>query len=605
MKKQLETSNAIALMMGIVAFFTCGLMESMAQQPETDPMEIGSPKPSLETEGSEFVTINVKDANISEVLKAYSLQTGQSIVVGPDVVSENVNVRLNNIPWQEALDVILKPYGFGYRVVGDTIVISKLENIVTVEGIEPLVSKVFTLKYIDAYDVKEVCEAQLSTRGKLSILKNKGLPGWEFGGGGAQSGASSSQTGLGVVQRNKTEAVQKSKILLITDVPSNVSQIEKVLEVLDQIPSQVLIESRFIEINSDDLMDLGLDFASGTGGLTTPGVQVGGSDGNNQWGAEKNDSLGLTPAAFDPLTETLNSSLPYNSGLQLLYSRIGGSEFEVLIHALEEDGDANILSAPRVMTQNNQEAAILVGEKFPIIESQNNSSGSGFGVTSTTLKYYENIGIQLNVIPQVCADNYINMIVHPTVSSIDGFESGVVSTGSDAGALTRYPRLKVREAQTQILLKSEDTVAIGGLQNEIEKESEYGVPFLKDIPFVGRLFKRETTKTAKIDLLILLKATVVENQSYAQQSQELQQMKTEKMGMEFEQDALAPMAVEVVEPVVLPAVEETEEAAAMVETEAVVADEAADAPVENDEILALVKSMDEPATTNVTENTGM
>jgi hypothetical protein len=68
-------------------------------------------------------------------------------------------VRLNNIPWQEALDVILKPYGFGYRVVGDTIVISKLENIVTVEGIEPLVSKVFTLKYLDAYDVKELCEA--------------------------------------------------------------------------------------------------------------------------------------------------------------------------------------------------------------------------------------------------------------------------------------------------------------------------------------------------------------------------------------------------------------------------------------------------------------
>ena len=76
--------------------------------------------PMDETMGSEYVTINVKDANISEVLKAYSLQTGQSIVVGPDVVSDNVNVRLNNIPWQEALDVILKPYGFGYRIVGDS-----------------------------------------------------------------------------------------------------------------------------------------------------------------------------------------------------------------------------------------------------------------------------------------------------------------------------------------------------------------------------------------------------------------------------------------------------------------------------------------------------
>ena len=131
MKKRLETSNAIALMVGIFAFFACGLMETMAQQVDAPQPEVETPQPSLSTEGSEFVTINVKDANISEVLKAYSLQTGQSIVVGPDVVSENVNVRLNNIPWQEALDVILKPYGFGYRVVGDTIVISKLENIVT------------------------------------------------------------------------------------------------------------------------------------------------------------------------------------------------------------------------------------------------------------------------------------------------------------------------------------------------------------------------------------------------------------------------------------------------------------------------------------------
>ena len=284
MKKRLETSNAITLMVGIFAFFACGLMDTTAQQIETVQPEIEAPQPSLSTEGSEFVTINVKDANISEVLKAYSLQTGQSIVVGPDVVSENVNVRLNNIPWQEALDVILKPYGFGYRVVGDTIVISKLENIVTVEGIEPLVSKVYTLNFLDAYDVKEVLEAQLSARGKISILKNKGLPGWEFGGGGTSGGGNSAQSGLGSVNREKVDPIEKSKVLLITDVPSNVSQIEKVLEVLDLMPKQVLIESRFIEISNNDLMDLGVDFATGQGGLTSPGVQPGNPGNDNQWG---------------------------------------------------------------------------------------------------------------------------------------------------------------------------------------------------------------------------------------------------------------------------------------------------------------------------------
>ena len=600
MKKRLETSNVIALVAGIFAVFACGLTETMAQQPVSADADLTAPLSGMEVEGSEFVTINVKDANISEVLKAYSLQTGQSIVVGPDVVSENVNVRLNNIPWQEALDVILKPYGFGYRVVGDTIVISKLENIVTVEGIEPLVSKVFTLKYLDAYDIKEICEAQLSSRGKISILKNKGLPGWEFGGGGSEAGASSSQTGLGTMKREKTEAIEKSKVLLVTDVPSNVSQIQKVLEELDLMPSQVLIESRFLEISTDDLMDLGLDFATGANGLSTPGVQIADSDVNDQWGVEQNDSRGLTPAAFNPLTESLAGSIPFNSGLQLLYSRVGGSEFEVLIHALEENGDVNILSAPRILTQNNQEAAILVGEKFPIIESQN-TSGGGDAVTSTSLSYYENIGIQLNVIPQVCADNYINMIVHPTVSSIAGFESGIVSKGGDESSGTQYPRLKVREAQTQVLLQSEDTVAIGGLQNEVEEDSVYGVPFFKDIPFLGRLFRRETTTSSKIELLILIKATIVDNEPYAAQSQLLQQRKLEEMGMDFEQDTLEP---EEIEPVIIPAMEEVVAVEPGVVEEDVVAEEAGDASVENEEILALVNSMDE-TTTNDTANAEM
>ena len=261
-----------------------------------------------------------------------------------------------------------------------------------------------------------------------------------------------------------------------------------------------------------------------------------------------------------------------------------------------------MLSAPRILTQNNQEAAILVGEKFPIIESQNNSAGGASAVTSTSLSYYENIGIQLNVIPQVCADDYINMIVHPTVSSIAGFESGIVSTGGEESSGTQYPRLKVREAQTQVLLKSADTVAIGGLQNEVQKDSVYGVPFLQDIPFLGRLFRRETTKNAKIDLLILIKATIVDNASYSVQSKQLQQRKLETMGMELEQESLEAVEIELVEPVILPAMEEIAVVDSVVLEEDIVAEESADASVENEEILALVKSMDEPTTETATEN---
>ncbi|WP_372796877.1 secretin and TonB N-terminal domain-containing protein, partial [Pontiella sp.] len=182
MFKDLNRLSVLSLV-GLFAFMgtapTAVFAQSASGTQDSDAQVI---EPGDDVESSEFVTINVKDANIAEVLKAYSLQTGQSIVVGPDVVSENVNVRLMNIPWEEALDVILKPYGFGYRVVGDTIVISKLENIVTVEGIEPLVSRVFKLGFLDAYDIQGIIEAQLTARGKYTILETKSLPGWEFGG---------------------------------------------------------------------------------------------------------------------------------------------------------------------------------------------------------------------------------------------------------------------------------------------------------------------------------------------------------------------------------------------------------------------------------------
>jgi len=518
-KKPKVYYRATCLLLGVFVFVLGGQLAVLAQEAYSSGPKLIAP--ADDSAQSETVTINVKNANISEVLKAYSLQTGQSIVVGPDVMSDNVNVRLNDIPWQEALDVILKPYGFGYRVVGGTIVVSKLENIVQVEGIEPLVSKVFNLKYLDAYDVQDVCAAQLTSRGKITILSNKGLPGWEFGGASSSKGANTSRSGssIGSSQRKKAEPIEKSKTIVVTDVPSAVTAIGTVLEELDQTPAQVLIESRFIEVGTGVLRDMGVDFNTGLDNPTSRDGVESSNDGNNQWGVAQNDSATLTPSAFDPISESLSGAINYNSGLQLLFSRIGEENFEVLIHALEEDGDASVLSAPKVLTLDNQEAAILVGTKYPIVES--NSSGAGNSSTvSTSLDYYESIGIQLNVIPQVSNEEYINMIIHPVVSTIDGFVQGVVRTNAD-NLLTEYPILKIREAQTQILLKSGDSAVIGGLQEERDRKSEYGIPWLKDIPVLGHLFKRTTTNKENIDLLIFIKATIIEDEAYADESAQL------------------------------------------------------------------------------------
>lgn len=571
-KKSKVYDRALYLLFGICAFVLGSQHVILAQETESQGAIIID---ANDEQQSETVTINVKDANIAEVLKAYSLQTGQSIVVGPDVVSDSVNVRLNNIPWKDALDVILKPYGFGYRLVGDTIVISRLENIVQVEGIEPLASKVFKLKYLDAYDIKEVCEAQLTARGKFTILSNKGLPGWEFGGGSSGSSSSRAASNLGAAQRKKAEPIEKSKTIIITDVPSSLTAIGTIIEELDQMPAQVLIEAKFIEIDTGALRDMGIDFATGVNNpLGTPGVQPSNPGQNNQWGFTQNESL-VTPSAFDALSESLTGSNPFNSGLQLLFSRVAGENFDIMLHALEEDGDANVLSAPKILTLDNQEAAILVGTKFPIIESNSNGGNNTGGNVSTTLSYYENIGIQLNVIPQISNDEYINMIVKPAVSTIDGFESGVVQTSEGGGALTRYPILKVREAQTQILLKSGDSAVIGGLQEERDRESVHKVPFLGDIPFLGVLFKRVTTNKQKIELLIFIKASIVEDEAYALESAQLEEEWETRVGANAEEEVVEEIEGEHAGNEMVEA-EQDEDVAEVIETDEVVIIETSD-----------------------------
>lgn len=529
-------TNVVALAMGLVACCVAS-RTALAQVPAEGQLIT----PEVDAPSSEYVTINVKDANIAEVLKAYSLQTGQSIVVGPDVVSDNVNVRLNNVQWQNALDVILKPYGFGYRVVGDTIVISKLENIVSVEGIEPLASKVFTLKYLDAYDIKEVCEAQLTTRGKFTILSTKGLPGWEFG--GDKAGSSGAATEAGIRQRAKKEQVQKSKTFVITDVPASLTAIADIIEEMDQLPGQVLIEARFLEVSSGGLTDIGLDYISAIENVEELTLSSGSSANTLQPTAisDLNKVLNMTTGFPNPLNTGAAGSLSQADGLRLSHAEIGGQGFDLLFALLAKDDDVNILSAPRILTLDNQEAAILVGQKYPIIESQSNTGGGGT-TTSTSLDYYENIGIQLNVIPQVCAEGHVNMIVHPAVSEIKGFESGVVFSGNDSASGTQYPVLNIREAETQVMIQSGNTAVIGGLQTERDSQYVEKIPFLGDIPFLGRLFRREKNTKEKIDLLIFIKATIIDSSSYADESLAAQQEREAAMRLDLLKKDEAPAA---------------------------------------------------------------
>ncbi|MEI7435479.1 MAG: hypothetical protein WCL16_01570 [bacterium] len=310
-----------------------------APQGVTLGQESGTP-PAEQTVPSDFVTINVDNGGIEQVLNAFSRQTGKSIVIGPEVTSK-VTVRLKHIRWDEALSTILKPYGYDYYLTGETIVVCSQDKLpgnaagktaatgqasaTPVIPAEPLVTRVFTLKYLDASDVEEIIKAQLSPAGKASklFIRSQSWKADSSMGGGAGAGGSggSSAGAMGRLRRVAEENVLvKGKTIVVTDTATVIAGVEAMLTEVDRMPVQVLIEAKFIEVQSDLLRDIGLEFGTGATGAETPGVQaVKSTDGKNLFAAGVQQIGGTAiPANFLP-QGALSSTRPFIGGLSVAF----------------------------------------------------------------------------------------------------------------------------------------------------------------------------------------------------------------------------------------------------------------------------------------------
>ncbi len=489
-----------------------------AQQPvfEAAPQEISPEQAKAEEDKNNTVTLDFKDADIQNVLRVLAYKSGVNIVAGKEVVG-TITIRLVDVPWEQALDVILSTYGFAYERQGNIITVATVDGLKErrekkreLTEIEGITSKVFTLQYIDATDAKKVLEPQLSPQGKISVLEITGQKGWKVG----ASAAGTATTEEGKTRRERENA--RSHSLVVTDTPTYLDRITKILKDIDLKPVQVLIEARIMEVSKDLLRDLGMEWSTGSrlqshqlltdangallgtvptkfGSNDTRGLLTGSSYSQSEVTAN-GGVVTYKPSNFTPLATGLN---PYNAGLQLLWSKIFGTQMEAMLHALEEDVRTNTLSAPKLVTLSGQEALILVGQKYPIIES--NISGTAQATATTTLAYYQDVGIQLYVVPQVSGDEkFVNMIVHPVVSSY-----------TNTKGTNEYPILLTREAETQVLMADGETIVIGGLLKDVKSKGRIGIPILGDIPIIGNLFSRATNETSKIDLLIFITARVI------------------------------------------------------------------------------------------------
>ena len=308
-----------------------------------------------------LVTINVDNGPITQVLNAFSRQSGRNIVIGSEVAG-NVTLRVTDKPWNDALDVILKPYGYDYYMVGDTIIIcgkDKLPKDVVLNKAgpgaalvvtqtpkvdEPLEVKVFTLKYLDASDVAELVQSQLTpNRGKIGKLLARSQSWKEQS--ATSGGQNTSSESLGRLQRVQEESVQvRGKTLVIVDTREVIKAVAAMLDKIDRMPSQIQIEAKFVEVSANLLRDIGVEWGTGADGS---GVMLGTSGAGSLYAAgARQSSSGVKPDSFKPQSSSLSGTSPFNSGLSLAFQKLTDLQFSVLLHLLEEDASYKMLSAP-------------------------------------------------------------------------------------------------------------------------------------------------------------------------------------------------------------------------------------------------------------------
>jgi type IV pilus assembly protein PilQ len=442
-----------------------------------------------------LISLSVQQTEMRDVLKFIAEQSGTSVVMAPAVSTTQLTLDLQDVPLSECLDVILKPYGYGYRRVGKTIVVDQLEGLSRLSTVEPLQTKVFRLNYLTANDILPAIKDVLSPRGKANQVEVAQMAGWNFAeDGGTEEGTEVAKRSRQVVDPKKT--VKSSKTIIVQDVPATISAVQTMLDEVDVPPRQIEIRAYFVELSGDAIKDIGVDwqFARNSGEWRTGRINSNGTIGNSASGDYMSDPA-LSGTDFSKLA---------TQGMQVGLLRDGSWDFGLWLKAVQGNDDVNVLSAPRVLALENQEASILVGKREPIVSSEEKISG-GVITTKYTLEYYERIGIQLNVVPQLCSGGVISMVVHPVVT--EQIDERLYYNSSDNLAAS-YPVIQTREAETRMEVENGQTVALGGLINDRRSVGVNKVPLLGDIPFLGRLFRRDTTRNEKVELVIFLSASV-------------------------------------------------------------------------------------------------
>ncbi|MCK5655823.1 MAG: tetratricopeptide repeat protein [Candidatus Aureabacteria bacterium] len=450
---------------------------------------------------------------------APSVESGE----GGEVIDDTITISLRNIPLREALRYIVKAKGLKYRIDDYAVVISTPENLID----EEMETRYYHLK---------------SGIGAFTAFIRKD-PGAEAGettvlGGDVSTETISikdvlEQSGVPWPEGSKIFLHERTSTLIARNSPTNLSIIEDVLRVLDVTALQIEIQAKFVDLNETDASELGLEWMltsdwgikrdkSGRGitmnsNSLFPTTMPDAGPGFGQYPGGESTGYGLTRGLR--FLEDAVTANPLGNILS-----IGGiltePEFQVILHALSRNQTADILSSPRVVTLNNQEATIrIVDELIYPTEYEitpptwSNVAGEVTIVNRAAVApggfETREIGVILKVIPNVGADNKtINLAIIPEVSELTDWTAYDFAYGSQILSLPQ-PYISTRLVTTNVIINDGETIVLGGLMKEMAIEKDDKVPILGDIPFLGRLFRSESESNTKRNLMIFVTANLL------------------------------------------------------------------------------------------------
>jgi type IV pilus assembly protein PilQ len=436
--------------------------------------------PSKRKYTGDLLSLNFQDIEVRAILQILADFTGLNIVVS-DTVKGNLTLRLQNVPWDQALDIIMRTKGLDKRQNGNVIFIAPTEEIAarekldlesrkTVDELIPLQTAIIQVNYAKAKDLAE-------------LLKKK-------------SGEGDQQQAI-LSPRGSVEPYEPTNTLIVKDVPSKMDEIRELITQLDRPTRQVMIDSRVVIASDDFAKDIGVRF--GVTGVSQSGDRVnaiGGSLGATDTiiNSAVNNLISTGqpfPVAVPDLGDRLGVNLPAapaGTPARLALAILGADYLvDLELSALQTEGKGEILSNPRVVTADLKKATIEQGRQIPYSEVDDNGK-------VTTL--FKDAVLKLEVTPQITPDDRVRMDLKVTKDDVG--ENVPQATGGFV------PSIDKRGVETQVLVNNGETVVLGGVIEQNSLESQDKVPLLGDIPLLGYLFQSNSNTSTKRELLIFV-----------------------------------------------------------------------------------------------------